>query len=128
LYDLAGRLTSVTKAYGTANANATTYAYYNDGRKQSETDALGHTTRYTYDAAGRLTAVAGVKGNVSYGYDAAGNRISSTNGDSNTTQYQYDSRKRLTTTIYPDSTSITNGYDGPGNLTGVTDQAGNTVE
>src|ERR1700722_7627873 len=30
--------------------------------------------------------------------------------------------------IYPDTTFVTNGYDGPGNLTSVTDQAGNTVQ
>ncbi|MGO8758498.1 MAG: RHS repeat-associated core domain-containing protein, partial [Terracidiphilus sp.] len=46
----------------------------------------------------------------------------------NTTQYQYDARKRLTVTRYPDTTTKTNAYDGPGNLVSVTDQAGNVVQ
>ena len=34
--------------------------YDADGWKVSETDALGHTTTYTYDGAGNLTAISGV--------------------------------------------------------------------
>ena len=106
-YDLAGRLTSVTRAYGTSNASTTKYTYDNAGRKVSETDALGHTTSYSYDA---------------------GNRISQTDGNSNTTGFQYDARKRLTKTLNPDTTTVVNSYDGPGNLAGVTDQAQNIVQ
>ena len=84
-YDLAGRQISVTRGYGTSNASTTTYTYYDDGRKQSETDALGHVTTYAYDAAGRLTSVSGVQGNMQYGYDDAGNQISRTDGNGNTT-------------------------------------------
>jgi YD repeat-containing protein len=40
----------------------------------------------------------------------------------------FDARKRLTKTVYPDSTSTVNAYDGPGNLVSVTDQAGKVVE
>lgn len=43
VYDAAGRLTSVTTAYGTADAATTAYTYYNDGRKATETDPLAHT-------------------------------------------------------------------------------------
>ncbi len=49
-------------------------------------------------------------------------------GKGNTTQYAYDARKRLTTTTYPDQTTKTNAYDGPGNLISVTDQAGQQVQ
>ena len=82
---------------------------------------------YLYDAAGRLTSIAGPKGNFTYAYDAAGNRISSADGNGNTTTFQYDARKRLVKTVYPDRTSATNSYDGPGNLVGVTDAAGAVV-
>ena len=82
---------------------------------------------YLYDAAGRLTSIAGPKGNFTYAYDAAGNRISSADGNGNTTTFQYDARKRLVKTVYPDKTYTTNSYDGPGNLVGVTDQAGAVV-
>lgn len=46
-YDLAGRLAAVTTAYGTADASRTTYSYYDDGRKRTQTDPLGHVTAYT---------------------------------------------------------------------------------
>jgi YD repeat-containing protein len=52
VYDLAGRQTSVTHGYGTANASITSYVYDAAGHKVSETDALNHTTTYTYDADG----------------------------------------------------------------------------
>jgi RHS repeat-associated protein len=55
-------------------------------------------------------------------------RISSADGEGNTTSFQYDARKRLVKTVYPDKTSATNSYDGPGNLIGVTDQAGAVVQ
>jgi RHS repeat-associated protein len=51
-----------------------------------------------------------------------------TDANSHTTLYQYDSRKRLTKTTYPDTTTVTNTYDGPGNLASVTDQAGHVVQ
>jgi YD repeat-containing protein len=47
-YDLAGRLMAKTMAYGTADASRTTYTYYNDGRKHTETDANNHTMTYVY--------------------------------------------------------------------------------
>ena len=128
-YDLAGRLIATTKAHGTAGASKTTYTYYADGTKQTQTDPAGNTTIYTYDAAGRLITVTDAASNqTQYGYDDAGNQISITDAKGHTTQFQYDCRRRLTKTIYPDSTYSTNTYDGPGNLTGVTDQAGNTVQ
>jgi RHS repeat-associated protein len=127
-YDLAGRQIAVTRGFGTSSASTTSYAYDNAGRKTSETDALQHTTGYTWDAAGNLTAIAGVKGNFTYGYDNARNRISQTDARGNTTQFQYDARKRLTKTIYPDTTTVVNAYDGPGNLASVTDQNQNVVQ
>lgn len=127
-YDLAGRQTSVTRAYGTTDAAKTSYTYDGDSRKLTETDPLNHTTTYSYDNAGNLLSVSGPRGNFQYGYDDARNRISMTDGKSNTTQYKYDARKRLTETDYPDKTNVKNEYDGPGNLTKVTDQASNVVQ
>jgi YD repeat-containing protein len=94
VYDLAGRLVSVTQAFGTSHATTTTYAYDDAGHKTSETDALGHSTSYTYDAAGNLTATTGVKGSFTYGYDNARNQVSITDANSNTTHMTYDARKR----------------------------------
>src|SRR5262249_32766670 len=44
-----------------------------------------------------------------------------------TTQYQYDVRRRLRKTTYHDTTFTTQTYDGAGQLTSVTDQAGKVV-
>jgi RHS repeat-associated protein len=127
-YGLAGRQTTVIRGYGSSTHSATSYAYDNDNRKTSETDANGNTTNYTYDADSRLTAISGVVGNFQYAYDDAGNRISSTDGKGNKTGFRYDARKRLIETDYPDGTSVKNTYDGPGNLASVTDQASNIVQ
>jgi RHS repeat-associated protein len=128
VYDVSGRVTSITYGFGTPSASTTSYTYYADGRRQTETDALGKVTSYTYDAAGHLTSIAGPNGNASYTYDDSGNRISATDATANTTKFQYDSRKRVTKTTYPDSTFATCVYDGQGHLSSKTDQNGNTVQ
>jgi RHS repeat-associated protein len=127
-YDLAGKLLSVTRGFGTSSASTTSFTYYEDGRKQSDTDPLGHTTTSFYDNAGRLITVTNAAGSTQYAYDDAGNQISVTDPKSNTTQSQYDARKRLVKTILPDTTTISRTYDGPGNVISTTDQAGNVVQ
>jgi len=108
---------------------AACYTYYNDGRKATETDALGHTTTYNYDAAGRLTSVVDAQSHtMSYAYDDAGNQVLVTDANGRRTQQQYDARRRLVKTTYDDTTTTQYTYDGPGNLTKVTDQAGNAVQ
>ena len=131
VYDAAGRLTSVTTAYGTPDAATTAYTYYNDGRKQTETDPLGptHTTTYNYDPAGRLTSTVDAQTHTTtYAYDDAGNHISVTDPNNHKTQQQYDARRRLAKTTYDDAATTQYTYDGPGNLATVTDQAGKVVQ
>ena len=129
VYDLAGRLTSMTAAFGTAQAATTSYTYYNDGRKATATDPLGHNTTYDYDAAGRLISTVDAQSNtMQYAYDDAGNQISILDPNNHKTQSQYDARRRLSKTIYDDSTTKQYSYDGPGNLASTTDQAGNAVQ
>ncbi len=130
VYDPAGRQISVTRGYGSATTtpSTTSYTYYNDGRRYTETDPANNVTTYYYDAAGRLTSVSGAQGSTTFTYDDAGNRISQTDGKGNTTSFQYNARKRLIETDYPDHTSVKNSYDGPGNLIQTIDQAQNTVQ
>ncbi|MBR5528234.1 MAG: RHS repeat-associated core domain-containing protein, partial [Clostridia bacterium] len=108
-YDYAGRLTSVTDAYG-----KTSYITYDAlGRKISESDKMGNTTYYTYDALGRVIKVdSPFNGNIrsvkkTY-YDANGNVIKeqqSNNADNSavytfdTVEYAYDSMNNLTDVI-----------------------------
>ena len=138
-YDAAGRLTKVTALYLTGDATQTSYTYYDDGRKATETDALNatatpadvaaHTRTYAYDPAGRMTSVVdGKSQTTSYAYDEVGNQTSVTDPKLHATQQGYDARRRLTKTTYNDLTTTQYGYDGPGNLTSVTDQAGNVVQ
>jgi YD repeat-containing protein len=110
VYDLAGRLTSVITAYGTADAATTSYTYYDDGRKKTETDPGNHTTTYNYDPAGRLTSVVDAQTQTtSYEYDPAGNQTSVTDAKLHMTQQQYDARRRLQKTTYHDQTTTQYG-------------------
>ena len=104
-YDLAGRETAVTMAYGTADAKRTTYNYYNDNRKFTETDANNRTATYFHDEAGRLIkARDALLNETQYQYDDAGNRVLMKDANQHQTQYQYDARKRLRKTIYDNQT------------------------
>jgi RHS repeat-associated protein len=132
VYDAAGRLTSVTQAFNTADAITTSYTYYDDGRKATETTAAGtakaSTMTYHYDAAGRLTSVVDAQSHTTeYEYDEVGNQVRVTDANNHVTKQEYDERKRLKKTTYDDLTTPQYSYDGPGNLTSVIDQGGKEV-
>ena len=80
-----------------------TRTFDGEDRVLSETDALGATTRYSYDAAGNQDSVT----------DPLGRR----------TEEIYD-RGLLVRTNYPDGTSEINSYDALGNLLTETDRGG----
>ncbi|MHB8857268.1 MAG: DUF7948 domain-containing protein [Bellilinea sp.] len=127
-YDLAGQLTSLTVADGTADAGTTSFGYDTAGRKTSQTDPLGHTTSYTYDDAGRLLTITDALNHITtYAYDAAGRRTSTTDAHTHTTIYAYDARNRQTLTTYADGTTTTLTYDGNGQKLSRTDQSGKTT-
>ena len=135
-YDAANQQTSVTSPTG----QKWTYAYDANGNLVSTVDANGNstqtagdgTTTRTYDAVGRLTAIAYSDSTpgVSLTYDAVGNRTQLTDG-AGTQTYTYDANDRLTgvtrgtntfsyaynlvgmvtSRTYPDGTVTTYGYD-----------------
>ena len=122
-----------------ADARTTSYTYYNDGRKASETDPRQNTTNYAYDPAGRLITVtypivppASTTTTTTYAYDDAGNQTSVTTAYGTpmaaTTSSGFDARRRLAKTTYADNTNTQYTYDGPGNLIQVIDQANNKVQ
>ena len=54
-YDELDNIVSVTRFSGSTSADrVVTYSYYPNGKKQTQTDGLNHTTEYFYDALGRL--------------------------------------------------------------------------
>jgi RHS repeat-associated protein len=101
-YDLAGRLTQVTK-------NSTTiasYTYDSNSNRQSVTNS-GGTINGSYDSQDRLTQY----GSDTYAYTANGELLSKTAGGQTTT-YQYDALGNLMAVTLPDWTPIDYLVDG----------------
>ena len=87
-----GELSTITDPGG----HTTTFSYDAAGSVAQVSDPMGHTTRYTYDASGRATTVTDPLGHTtSYGYDAEGRMITSIDTGGNTTTNTYDSGGRL---------------------------------
>jgi YD repeat-containing protein len=77
----------------------TTYNYDRRGHQTSMTDALGHVTKMTYDARGRLASTIDANGATNiYAYDNNGNLLSLTDALGRVTRYKYDERNRLIST------------------------------
>src|SRR5262249_45910493 len=136
-YDAANRQTRVLDAFGTSLQRTTTTVYDLAGRVSSVTDPLGHTTSYPYDALNRQTQVVEAVGTSAQRtstmlYDAVDNLLSETTGQSSTgsyahqvtTSYAYDALNRRTQTLdaYGTSarTTATVPYDAVGNVTSET--------
>lgn len=123
-YDELSRPTLTQKGYGTSEQiDYIRTAYYPYGPKQSDTDANGNVSYYTYDGLVRLQrlyfpskAAAGqysVTDYEEYGYDNNGNRKSLRKRDGNTITYNYDNLSRLTQKNYSVATNqaVFYGYD-----------------
>jgi RHS repeat-associated protein len=82
------------------------------------------TVKYSYDAAGRRTALTNaLNQGTRFAYDAGGNQTNSVDALGRTNIYFYDALNRQTKTSYPDSTSESYGYDGLNRKIAVTNQA-----
>jgi RHS repeat-associated protein len=79
----------------------TTYSYYADGLRESETNPNRHTTTFLYDTCcGRLIEVVDANQNsIRYEYDANGNRTKVTDQSGRVTVYAYDGLNRQTEMI-----------------------------
>jgi RHS repeat-associated protein len=86
---------SDTYAYGTSLAQTTTYVREPSGLIDSETDALGRTTAFTYDALGNVLSVTKLSGTsnavtTSFSYTSAYNQLASvTDPLGHTTNFSY---------------------------------------
>ncbi|MDC7810334.1 RHS repeat domain-containing protein [Sphingomonas koreensis] len=120
IYDAAGQLAQVQKAYGVTTANGypssleQTYAvhtYSPNGKQTSITDANANKAAYTYDGHDRLvrwnfpspTAPGTINSAdyEEYTYDANGNRTGLRKRDGRTIAYSYDALNRMTSKTYP---------------------------
>ena len=123
-YNSCGRLDSVTEGAETAEAVTTRYSYDADGRL-TERNLPGMSEKITYDANSRVVSVIGGSGgDVFYTYDACGRVRSIRDAAWGTRKFSYDAAGQVT--------EVTNGlggvtrytYDEGGNVTKVTDPAG----
>ncbi len=108
------------------------YAYYDNGLIQSVTYPNGLQTAYTYDAAGRVTAMETTGGgrtvnSLLYTYDANGNVLTETRNGAQTA-YAYDSLDRLISVTYSDGSSVLYEYDALNNRTKETHSDGTVKE
>ncbi len=121
-YDTAGRLETVTKAYGTPLATTTTLGYDNVGNLETITLPGNIQLTYSYDDARRLTGVEDNSGNtITYTLDDAGNRTGEDIRDSlGTLAYTntkvFDELSRLIEVVDANTDSTYFSYDLNGNL------------
>ncbi|MBF4563114.1 RHS repeat-associated core domain-containing protein [Microbacterium sp. VKM Ac-2870] len=122
-YDGMGRLKTTTKP----NGDTATQNWDNTGQLSGITYSGTSTpaTSYTYDAAGRRTAMTDGTGTNSYSYDAFGEPVSVKTGSGAVTKYSYDAAGNTTTIVYPGaSTSVARHFNNLEQLDRVTDPAG----
>ncbi|MBF4563291.1 transglycosylase SLT domain-containing protein [Microbacterium sp. VKM Ac-2870] len=122
-YDGLGRLKTTTKP----NGDSATQSWDNAGQLSGITYSGTSTpaTSYTYDAAGRRTAMADGTGTNTYSYDAFGEPVSVKTGAGAVTKYSYDAAGNTTTIVYPGaSTGVTRHFNTLEQLDRVTDPAG----
>ncbi len=121
-YDAGHQLASVTDAAG----HTTTYTRNGQGVLSAQTDASGRSTTYTYDALNRPTGTAYADGSgTSAAYDANGDVLTTTNARGQTATYTYDSMNRVARTVYPDHT-LTYAYYPAGQTKAITDTPAST--
>ena len=113
VYDAAGQVLKVQKAYGTALAqDYATYTYTGNGQVQTVKDANGNLTTYEYDGFDRIARTifpskttpgsSDTSDDELYAYDANGNRTALTKRDGRVIGYQYDALNRMTVKTIPD--------------------------
>jgi RHS repeat-associated protein len=121
VYDAAGQLTQVQKAYGTSlQQNYATYEYTLNGKQKAVIDANNNRAELTWDGFDRqrrwifpsptTAGVANQSDYEEYGYDLIGNRTSLRKRDGATLTYAYDGMNRLTLKTVPASATGAAGY------------------
>ena len=115
-------------------AHTTHYAYDGKNRKVAETNSLGNTTRYVYDALDHLIEthlpqVLDERGEPSSpvilsSYDGMGREVGRTDAKGNTIQTRYNARSQVTCIRYPDGSQERFFYNLDGTLKAYIDKEG----
>jgi RHS repeat-associated protein len=121
IYDAAGQLLRVQKAFGTSlQQNYVTYTYTPNGKQTTVKDANGNLASMTYDGHDRQTrwtfpsktSIGSIDASdyEEYGYDANGNRTSLRKRDGSVITYQYDALNRNTVKIVPERAGLSSTH------------------
>jgi len=123
-YDQAGNLIAVTDPAGRVLRMD-----YDAGRRLTRrTGADGATASFAYTKAGRLASMTDSTGTTRYGYDAAGRMTAITEPDGGVFTLRYDRAGQRTALGYPDGLQLSYDYNGNGRLTRLHDsRAGDAV-
>jgi RHS repeat-associated protein len=130
-----GALRTIERAPGTnhvlsvsESGSKSGFTYDANGNVLTATDALGNTTRFTYESIfNKPSSVTDPLGNLTrFTYDAHGNLLTRTDANGHTTSFSYNSFGQVTQTTDALGQKTTLAYDGFGNLTSITDPLGNT--
>ena len=112
------------------NARKRSFGYDSAGDLIYITDPNGHSTTWTYDAAGRQLSTTVNGATTTYGYDLAGNLDSITDPDGRVTSYALDPENQPTKTVYSwaghATETVTESYDALGRRTQMVDADGTT--
>ncbi|MBG0825834.1 RHS repeat-associated core domain-containing protein [Planomonospora sp. ID91781] len=121
-----GQLRAQTKAAGTAEEATTRYAYDPvTSQVSAVTDALGHTTRYTYLPSGeRATMTDPVGATTTWRYNDSGDLVETVDAAGNITSYTYDARGNRTSVTSPEGRTQTFTYNTNNTLASATTAAG----
>jgi len=114
-YDALSRIAQITDPTGVVSESRT---YTANGYLESLTDALGHTTQYSYDGFDRLHRMTYADGTFEeYAYDANSNISQVTTRGGATIGYTYDALNRTVTKSPQGQATVTYSYDLAGRLT-----------
>ena len=133
IIDALGRL--LETGYGDSNVNVnpldaftSRYKYDAVGRVRESADPLGRVATYEYDRQGNVVKQVNPDGTaILHAYDSFGLRVATTDPLGRITQFVYDGRNRLIQTIHPDGAVERLRYDGLGNVVASIDALGNVT-
>ena len=108
-----------------AGNDVTRYTYDAAGRMTAQTGGPGGEVTYSYDALGRLVEARAADGAVRrWYYDPEGSVVAAVGAGGRVTQFAYDRSQRLIQVTHPDGGTERREYDGAGRLVRSFDRAG----